>query len=435
MTRIGKRDLEKFFERLRARLAKNPELQARPYRVWHQAAQDCGVENLVDERNPFGELSRLEGVCVPFTVSIMLSRFPGSTSAVVAVRGAPAVVRVYRESLLTRASKVASARDLVLGHPAFDDGFFVAGDPVAVRATFDADTRALAFRLFEHATAPRMDSDDGVDVGIENGAVVVRYLDDDGPHAITPREVLGGALVLAERMAEERQEERLADVGRGDPSPEVRRGALELLRDARPGHAATVAALHAACADPNLEIRLLAAAALGLKGHATLLELASRTDGPDQVSARAVGELRSHLPPERAIEILDAALVARRHLTAAACLDTLGRSGPHADVAARVLADLPDPGVGVAAAHALERCGTPAEVELLYAVADKHARHKALSAAARDAIAAIQSRQAGAAAGQLSITVVEGVGRVSVAEEGGQVSLADEGATAPDADE
>jgi hypothetical protein len=294
-----------------------------------------------------------------------------------------------------------------------------------VRSIFDEPARARALRLFGGARAlvgELLTGDDGSGIGIAEGTVSARF--EHGRYELSPASFLADALALAERITDGQAEERLAEIARTDPHHAVRRAAILALRDHRPGHPATRAALEAGCSDAAPSVRLLAASAVGIaKGRETLLELAGALHGPDSVAADAVGELRSHLPADRALAILDAARAAGRHLTVIACLDTLSRLGPHADVIARVLDEMPNAEVGTAAALALRRCGTPAHVELLIEVASALPRGEPLAEACRAAVAAIQSRQAGASAGQVSLAGDE-AGRLSVAaDDSGRLSL------------
>jgi hypothetical protein len=399
------------------------------YEMWAAAAQACFVENLVGKRATFLGPRRIEGVRPPLMVSIAPVGSAGSANAVITIRGVPKGIRLKHETLRTQASKMAGAREIEIGDPDFDAEFFVGGDAVLVRAAFDSATRARALSLFGRRPGMAQDlisGDEGTLLGIEDGAIVTRFVDTGYPHPpLSPSDLLGSALALADRLIDGREEERLAAIARADPLPPVRLAALTTLRDDRPRHPETRAALEAASEDADSQVRLTAAIALGAEGRSTLVALASRVRGPDDVSARAVSELRSHLPADQVRSILAEALRSRRLATAAACLDTLSRSGSHADVVARVLA-LEGGALGLAAARALGRCGSLDDVPLLREVESRQAKGEELPIACRSAIAAIHTRVPGASPGQLSLAVDKS-GQVSLArDETGRVSLTHE---------
>lgn len=158
-------------------------------------------------------------------------------------------------------------------------------------------------------------------------------------------------------------------------------------------------------------------------GRETLLALASDGALADDVSARAVAELRSHLPLDRARTIFSEALRARRLRTAAACIDRLGRGSDDAELIARVLAR-EDAEVAIAAARALGRCGGAEDVPLLKEIEVRYPRTHAMAVACRGAVASIQMRQPGAIQGRLSLSE-DHSGRLSVpSASGGEMSLA-----------
>lgn len=402
--------------------------EASVYETWTLAARACFVENLVGKRATLLGPRRIEGVRPPLTVAIAPFGSAGSANAVITIRGVPREIRLKHETLRTQASKLAGARELVIGAPDFDDVFFVGGDAVLVQATFDSATRSKALSVFGGQPSVALarallSGEDMPVVGIEDGALVTRFVDEGFPHPpLSPSDLLGSALALADRMNEGNVEERLAAIARSDPVPGVRLAAIATLRDERSRHPETRIALEAACKDADSDVRLTAAIALGAEGRDTLLELASRVRGPDGVSARAVTELRSHLPADQARSILSEALRSRRLVTAAACLDTLSRRGSHQDVIARVLS-LESGALARAAARALGRCGSPDDVPLLREVEARHPRDEELPRACRSAIAAIHARHSGASPGQLSLAH-DRAGEVSLArDEAGRVSL------------
>ncbi len=265
--------------------------------------------------------------------------------------------------------------------------------------------------------------------------------------------VLRAALDLAARLvAPDDLAQRIASNLATEPEPRVRlRAFLTLLREF-PEHAATREALAAAREDPDADVRVRAGIALGADGRDVLLGVAGGEGAEDVTSARAVAALVGSLTLEQASELLRNALRTRRAATARVCLGMLARHGAKAtptlakvllvergelgEAAAEALAATGDPaaeasllralgsgstGLRRAAATALGRVGTPGAVAPLRAAESQDA---ALRGAARQAIAEIQSRLAGAAPGQLSLAGGE-AGRLSLAEdEAGRLSLA-----------
>jgi hypothetical protein len=250
--------------------------------------------------------------------------------------------------------------------------------------------------------------------------------------------------------------ERLAHNALRDPEIAVRMNNLLALARDFEGHEATRPALRAAGRDPWPEIRLRAAEALGgPEGREALLTLTS--DEADAVAARAVAALGRWLAPERTALILERAMQEGRNETACACLSLLGRMGSDAAVARLVqvlgsddaelkaaaaqalgwsgrpaaegpLLDALEHGVAavqLAAAGALGQVGTAVSVLPLKEAAE---RDSELRAMARQSIAAIQSRVAGAAPGQLSIAEGGAAGRLSLSRaEAGRLALKNEG--------
>jgi HEAT repeat protein len=249
--------------------------------------------------------------------------------------------------------------------------------------------------------------------------------------------------------------QRLAENAHSDPDANVRlRNLLLLVWQLRDGPE-TVAALRAACSDPSPKVRLRAAQELGTEGRDVLIALAEGTED-DTWSAQAVAIVGRDLPFERTSAILTRALRRRRLQTARACLEALGSGGAAeaveilakvlgrekgdlAATAAQALGTTGSPAaeaplilalqrehakVRVAAANALARLGTAAAVLPLKDAVERWADDPELSRAARQAIAAIQTRLPGATPGQLSLAGTE-AGQLSLApSEPGQLSLA-----------
>jgi HEAT repeat protein len=264
-------------------------------------------------------------------------------------------------------------------------------------------------------------------------------------------EHLRDVLALAQRLTSvESLEVKLAGNAREDPVPSVRVANLRTLLEHYPEHPATHAALQAALTDGDEEVQVVAAIASGALGRPVLLEMVAREWTGDACAARAVRELRSHLPAEAACAALSHALRTRRVQTAHACLESLGHRGSRsvpaiarvlavehgelADAAAHALgmtnahaAEKPlldalmrDTSIArIASAEALGRVGSAAAVPLLKDAEARHPSDVALRRACRQAVAAIQSRLSGASPGQVSLVAS------AAGPESGQLSLPD----------
>jgi HEAT repeat protein len=248
----------------------------------------------------------------------------------------------------------------------------------------------------------------------------------------------------------------LGDVASGDPIAGVRTHCLSQLITEAADHPATAALLEAALADPSDAVRVVAAAALGERGVPVLREILVRTDSEEEPAARAVGLLGRSLSVEQVFAILDSALGHGRRLVAAAAVEQLARAGgaPEcqrlqallcgddvglAAVAADALAEAPSTvaepvllsaldtallRVRPAIARALGRVGGVATLRELHTMLERSDPGPDLAAASRQAIAAIQARLPGAAAGQVSLAESTS-GALSLAEQdaGGRLSL------------
>ena len=253
--------------------------------------------------------------------------------------------------------------------------------------------------------------------------------------------------------------QRLGANALADPVAGVRLQNLLTLARELPDHAVTRATLTSALLDPDEENRLRAASLLGPEGERVLADLASGEETGDACAARAVQALGKRLPEERTLAILNQALRARRVETASACLAALGTSrsdpalatlakvlarekGVLAECAARALgasaraaAEAPleaalaheTAAVRAAAAEALGHCGSVAAVQALKVAEERHPGDREFRRAARQAVAAIQSRAASASPGQLTLAEGES-GRLSLEDDAaGHVSLATTG--------
>ena len=364
-------------------------------------------------------------------------------------------------------------REIEVGDDDFDGEVSVQGPPAVALAVLDTSTRHVVRTLLRGRFAVpghrplwvtgRLD--EGVlRVTVPERAPGLRQLrDSEGPpqagNAYLDGEyqlpaVLRAALALAVRLVVPKDlAGRLAANLASETEPGVRRRTfLTLLREF-PEAEPTRAALRAALGDEDGEIRLRAGIALGAEGRDVLLGLAGGEGAEDATSARAVAALSASLTFEEASELLKGALRTRRLEAARACLSLLGSHGSAAlatltkvllvekgalgEAAAQALAATDDPAaeaplvralcegpkaLRLAAATALGRVGTRDAVATLR---EAEAGDAKLRGAARQAIAQIHARLAGAAQGQLSLAGAE-AGQLSLSEdESGRLSLSE----------
>ncbi len=253
--------------------------------------------------------------------------------------------------------------------------------------------------------------------------------------------------------------ERLARNARSDPQPGVRLLNLLQLHEQFPEKAEAREASQEDLKDPSPWVRLAAARFLKDEGLAVLEQLVQDRAIPESAAAEALTLLAARYPAQRAGPLLATALKMHSGEARRQAVEELGRirygqaRGP-----LRVLLEHADPRTGAAAAAALAALGdVKAETTLLKAV-ESDARELRLAAiralgmvgsaasvepllsflasrrldaetsqVIRSAIGAIQSRLAGAGAGQLSLAATPpGSGWLSVARPGdehGQLSL------------
>ena len=425
-------------------------------RLWRIAAEAC---NLTGVQESWGlGLSAMTGRAGDLWVRLAYYRRGKSESgtAVYVENTAHRLdwLTLRRETMGTAFEKtVLRVKEMVLGDEAFDADFFVTGAPALVRAVMDGQTRRTLRWLLSDVSFEVKDGQ--LRAELREGAFRRSPMDD------LPR-LLPRLLEAVQRLGRpEDVPTRLAEIAHGDPLPDVRREALLVLAREYPTGPETHEALRTGCSDPDPEIRLRAAMALGaVEGHQALLDLA--TGGPDAHAARAVTVLDRHLSRESCASILEQAMRTRRLETARACLATLARIGGPESVAlpAKVLR-LEDGEVAASAAHALGAIGVPAaEAPLIKALgrggnvrvaaAEALGRFASVEAvlplkeaeaapprdgvfrrAARTAIAQIQARVTGASPGQLSLAAGES-GQLSLAagDETGRLSLPSEGGIA-----
>lgn len=413
---------------------------------WRIAAEACKLTGLMETWNSLeGRSGRLR---VRFERYAQDENQSGTRIVVDGVLLSPDELTLRRESLGTALGKKLGAREIELGDWTFDSEFYLQGPVVLVRAIFDAETRRLVRSLLV----------DGGDVEV-SGSELRIDIPDSVSHGWSSllAVYLRSALAVAERLNRPDDiAQRLAANARSDPEAQVRLPNLLTLVRECPPQPVTREVLRAACGDENEEIQLQAGIALGQEGRGFLMEVASREWTDDSYTARAVVALRKNLPRERASAILKHALRTRRVETARACLAALGHHGDAEAVealakvmvverselaaeAARALGATGQPAaegplikalkgdsaeLRVAVVEALGRVGTVEAVLPLKGAEGRYPDDRDLRRAARQAIAAIQSRLTGASPGQLSLAEGE-AGQLSLAKEDekGRLSL------------
>jgi HEAT repeat protein len=458
-----------------------PRTSARQVAFWREAAASAGLTavDLSDDGSLSGRVGRLR---------VRLSRYGSAhvygTRLSISGPGLSPDVTVQPEGL---GGSGRVAREIEVGDPEFDRAAWVEGPPALVRSLLDGDTRRALRSLFgERLVRPRLApfwAEGRLDEGVlrvdvpevtppsttDLGGALQLIPEDDrlagaadayvGGLARLP-DVLRLVVALARRLeAPEDVPRRLADNLRSEPVAGVRLQCLTTLAREFPSHPATREALLAAREDPDAEVRLRAGIALGAEGRELLLAIAGGEGAPDETTARAVRELGARVSGEEATSLLRNALRTRRLATAKECIVALGRGGGRKAVdalsrvlaveagelawaAARGLAMTRDPAaeapllralssgardVRLAAATALGHVGTAAAVGPLR---EAEAGDSGMRRAARQAVAEIQARLAGAEPGQLSLASGES-GQLSLAaDEPGRLSFADPPETA-----
>jgi HEAT repeat protein len=369
-----------------------------------------------------------------------------------------------KEGVGSAIEKAFGEREIELGDREFDRRAYIHGSPRVVQAVLDSETRGLVGELIA-GRIPTGDPTPGAPlkarVAVSDGALRAEIPE---PAFRPGGERLAGALrtllAAAQRLRlPDDVPARLAENVRSEPVPAVRLANLRTLAREYPGYAVTGEALRAASRDPDDEVRLRAAIALGDDGRDVLRRMASSLDVADGGSARAVSALGEHLDVGEAGRILGRSLEAGRQATARAAVAALGRAGgpevvePLSAVleaeddelvvaAAKALGatgsaaaeaeliaalDRDGPTVWPAIAEALGPVGTAAAVAPLRTMASRFPFDLGLRRAARQAIAEIHSRLTGATPGQLALADGD-AGRLSLAEENvqGRVSIAGE---------
>jgi hypothetical protein len=389
-------------------------------RMWLEAARSVGLAQL-SVRSRVGSRVGVDGW--KGALDVRASSFyhfeARRTSSVVEVRGVTSRLALRTAATATRA---AVDERILTGDAAFDEEIVVTGDAAVAAALLNASTRDTIREMFAERAVAVRNNRPVVERGVwlDRGCLVSeRILGGNAEWAAT---YLDSLLQLAERLQEPLDlAARLVAGLKDDPVPGARVACLQAIlrgpdRDARGN------ALGIAIADRSEEVRLPAALELGSTGRAVLKAVAA-SELDDARSARAIAALRAALPADEVRTILNGALRARRHRTAAACIDSLSRRGPeHAEAIGQVLAT-ESGALAAAAARGLGRVGAMPALALLREAEERLPRDRALRQAVAEAVSAIRGRLVGAEEGQVSLAGDE-PGRVSLAaDEAGRVSM------------
>ena len=333
-----------------------------------------------------------------------------------------------------------SGDDVLIGDPTFDDTVEVHGEPSVVLARLDEGVRKKVRRLV---------SDGG---RLEDGALVwhapTRYFRREIPDALRTLFDLARDLSSTDGGG---LYQRLAKNACRDPASGVRLWNLLALQE-RFGHSPEAhEASREDLDDPSPWVRLSAARFLREGERPTLAGLARDPAVPDQAASEAIALLAARAPADEVGPFLVTVLKTRSGEARRQAMEELGRLR-HAPAFGPlvVLLERSDPGTAaaaaqslgllgdaraerallkaveseayelrLAAARALASVGTASTVEPLLALLDAGRLDGESRQALRDAIAAIQSRLAGAEAAQLSL--------VTGPPEGGRLTLAQPG--------
>lgn len=439
-----------------------PALTGERAAAWREAMAAAGITRI--ERTG----ASVSGWKGSLWVSLARHERQGEPGTRITVASLAPTLTLRPEGADTTLRRLRGWQEIEVGDPDFDRVVWIEGPPLLVRAILDADTRLALLALFEGwLIRPRL-SPFHATGRLEQGVLWIELPDARArrpEHLLWDRALAGGdgahftealraAIALAERLASPRDAaRRIADNLRGEPLARARALCLTALARELPGHVATREALVAARDDSDAEVRLRAGRALGAEGRDLLLSLALGEGAEDATTAQAVTALGAQLTFDEATAVLRNALRTRRHETARVAMGVLAHGGsPEAiHMIARVLAVERGP-LANAAAGTLGLTGSPlAEEPLLAALAsvdaslrvaatralgqvgsaaavtplrELEARDAAVRGEARQAVARIQARLAGAAPGQLSLAGGE-AGALSLAgNEAGRLSLA-----------
>lgn len=315
--------------------------------------------------------------------------------------------------------RASAGGDNQTGDPAFDKVVRVSGPLPLALARLDVETRQRAMAVFSGtASLARAVLADGQLEGEIRSAGRIEDF----------QAALHALIQLALALEPPRPLSRaLADNVARDPERGVRLANLRVLGSDFPDEWATRDARVRACSDPDELVALTAALQLREHGRDTLLRLA-REGRDDEVASAAISALGAALPADDLLNAWRSARDERRSGKTLACLAALAS---HPDAAALggaeplLVEDLGSARAGVpeAAARVLGRLGS---VDAVLPLKDAEEHGGALGAAARQAVAEIQSRASGAAPGQVSLASGE-AGQVSIADDAsGRVSVPEE---------
>ncbi len=296
--------------------------------------------------------------------------------------------------------------DFATGDERFDAAVRAAGHEDVLRAVLDGDAR-VELRFL-------------VDGGhhVTEGTILARCDNYRGLPRLL-ESLLHAAGVLRTRSA---LSSRLAATVARERHVAVRLAGLRALAARHAADPAALAVLRAAASDPSRGVRAAAARGLAEEGWPVLRALLQDVACEDAACADAVAGLRRALTRAEAESVLGDALARNRVATAVSCVELLGSLGdPEAEPRLVALLGTPQATLRRAAADALARVGTVRAVADLHAAAETRALPRDVVGRA---VAAIQSRRAGASAGQLTLAPV-GAGEVSLpADASGRVSVA-----------
>jgi hypothetical protein len=349
-------------------------------------------------------------------------RAPGTR---VVIRGVMSLT-LQVEGIESAFQKRMGVPEIEIGDDEFDRALFVQGEATPVRALLGVRLRRRILRAFGGrlrddsrwaAAPPVLDT-----LRIADGTLVAE-LHDTSSLTADPLEVsLAGLLDIARSLqGSEATLAALAQNAASDPQAGVRLQNLRALVREYGSEPVTATVLAAAEDDESQEVRLEAAIARGPEGRPALLALAAEGWTDDGVASRALTALGPHVPPDRARSVLEHALSSRKHATAAACLRALGHAGRDAVPLLWGNVAHARTEIALAALEALAAAGTADDVPRLRELEASGTR--ALASAARQAVASIQSRLAGASPGQLALTDGSD-GRLSLTDEArGRVAL------------
>lgn len=315
----------------------------------------------------------------------------------------PDDVQISREGFLS----TVFGDDIKAGDRDFDSEVRLRGEPAAALALLDAPMR----KLVQQAVGAGWVFAQGrwsYNVQKTLGAEIERLLHD------------GAALANAVRDAATAIPQRLAERACGDPQPDVRKVALELLLTRYSTTKAAETAARSALQDRSSALRFIAAKHLG--DVATLARLAADAALPDAQRAEAMTALEPHKThPEAAVamsalvdELTRGELPPKLHEPLAYALGQTPE--PRAEPVLMNLLESAEDVVRLTAIRSLGRIGSIEVVPALVPLRDRFmAFASAQAAAAKDAILAIQARAGRAEAGALALS-----------EEGGGLAIAEQ---------